>query len=219
MVNLGDIVPNFTAPTTHGTINFHEAIEGSWAILFSHPKDYTPVCTTELGKFADRQAEFDSRGVRVFALSCDDVDSHCGWADDIAAAFGTKPSFPIIADPSREIAHLYGMLDAVAKCAEGIPLTCRAVFIIGPDKKLKLSILYPASTGRNFDEIIRVIDSLQITANHPIATPMDWSAGQDVIIQPSLSEEAAQQIFPGHRVVDLPSGKKYLRYTQAPSSS
>ena len=217
MVNLGDIVPNFSAETTHGQINFHEAIEGSWAMLFSHPNDYTPVCTTELGGFARHQAEFDKRGVRVFALSCNDVESHAGWSCDIEAAFGTRPAFPIIADPSRDIAHLYGMLDPVAKSSDGVPLTCRAVFIIGPDKKLRLSILYPATTGRNFDEILRVIDSLQITAKHPIATPLGWKPGDEVIIAPSVSEEVANQKFPEHRVVDLPSGKKYLRYTQAPN--
>jgi len=218
MVKLGEIVPDFTAATTHGKINFHTWCEGSWAILFSHPADYTPVCTTELGRAQAVSGEFAKRGVKMAALSCDEVDSHNGWINDILAYNGlTEFSYPIIADPKREVAEKYGMLDPVAKDNSGIPLTCRAVFVIGPDKRLKLSFLYPATTGRNFDEIIRVIDSLQLTARRKVATPVDWRQGGACMVVPSVKTEDAPGLFPkGFKVHDVPSGKCYLRTTPQP---
>merc|ERR1711971_527002 len=197
---------------------------GSWSILFSHPADYTPVCTTELGRAQSFAGEFAKRGVKMIALSCDSVEDHNGWINDIKCYNGlTDFTYPIIADPSREVAKKYGMLDPVAKDNAGIPLTCRAVFVIGPDKTLKLSLLYPASTGRNFDEIIRVLDSLQLTANKSIATPVDWKQGEDVIVNFPLSNADADAKFgkDGYRVVEVPSeagkalAKNYLRYTSA----
>merc|ERR1712233_157700 len=178
VLKLGDVVPNFSSDTTQGNIDFHSWIQDSWAILFSHPADYTPVCTTELGRVQMLSNDFAKRGVKLIALSCDEVDSHNGWIKDIIAYnnLSTGFSYPITADPKREVATLYGMMDPDEKDAKGIPLTCRAVFIIGPDKRLKLSLLYPATTGRNFDEILRVIDSLQLTATRKVATPVDWKA-------------------------------------------
>merc|ERR1712061_286610 len=171
-VKLGDIVPNFTAATTHGKIDFHTWVEGSWAILFSHPADYTPVCTTELGRAQALSGEFKKRGVKMMALSCDTTESHHGWIKDIKAFNKiTAFDYPIIADPNRDVAELYGMMDPDEKDAKGMPLTCRAVFVVGPGRKLMLSILYPATTGRNFNEILRVIDSLQLTATKKVATP------------------------------------------------
>ena len=218
MPKLGDTVPNFSAETTQGTIDFHSWIGDSWAILFSHPADFTPVCTTELGRVQSLHQEFANRGVKLIALSCDDVESHNGWINDIKAYNNlTEFSYPIIADPKRDIAEQYGMMDPDEKDAKGIPLTCRAVFVIGPDKKLKLSLLYPATTGRNFDEILRVVDSLQLTATKKVATPVDWRQGGSCMVVPSVKQEDVAGLFPkGVTVHDVPSGKVYLRTTPQP---
>lgn len=218
MVLLGQVVPDFEAETSSGPIRFHAEIEGSWSILFSHPADFTPVCTTELGKVGQLSSEFLRRGFKMFALSCDSAESHRAWLADIETATGHAFPFPIIADPSRDIAVAYGMMDPVAKDAAGIALTARAVFIIGPGKDLKASLLYPASSGRNFDEILRLIDSLQLTANYTVATPVDWHDGEDCIIPPFVSAEDAAAKYPkGFRVVEVPSQKQYLRYTPQPN--
>eukprot|EP01026_Neomeris_dumetosa_P039066 TRINITY_DN31_c3_g1_i5.p1 TRINITY_DN31_c3_g1~~TRINITY_DN31_c3_g1_i5.p1 ORF type:complete len:228 (+),score=35.75 TRINITY_DN31_c3_g1_i5:110-793(+) len=216
---LGMEVPNFKAQTTIGEMDFHEYIKDSWAVLFSHPADFTPVCTTELGAVAQYTAEFEKRGVKVLALSCNDVDSHKGWIGDIQAYTpGAEVKYPIIADPKRDIAVKYGMLDPDEKDSKGIALTARTVFIIGPDKKLKLAILYPATTGRNFDEVLRVIDSLQLTANYSVATPVNWKDGDKCMVVPSLSDEDAKAKFPkGFETVSLPSGKPYVRVTEQPN--
>lgn len=208
-IRLGDEAPDFTAETTEGTINFHEWIEGSWVVLFSHPKDFTPVCTTELGKVSKLKAEFDKRGVKVIGLSVDSLESHTEWIKDINETQNTTVNYPLIADPDRKTAMLYDMLDAGS---EG-NLTARSVFIIGPDKKIKLMITYPASTGRNFSEILRVIDSVQLTANYSVATPADWNNGDDCIIVPSVSDEEIPEKFPkGHNRI-----KPYLRTTPQPN--
>lgn len=217
---LGDVVPDFDAETTDGSINFHSYIDGGWAVLFSHPADYTPVCTTELGEVGKLRGEFQQRGVKVLALSCNDVDSHKGWTADIEAyTSGSKVFYPIIADPSREIAVKYGMLDPDEVDQGGVPLTARAVFIIGPDKRLKLSILYPATTGRNFLEVLRVIDSLQLTAHHSVATPVNWQQGGSCMVVPTLTDEQAAEKFPkGFEKAQLPSGKGYIRVTPQPNT-
>ncbi|XP_034507585.1 peroxiredoxin-6-like, partial [Ailuropoda melanoleuca] len=191
---LGEEIPNFQAETTVGPISFHTFLGDSWGVLFSHPRDYTPVCTTELGRAVRLAPEFEKRGVKMIALSIDSVEDHLGWSKDINAYNGEaepndKLPFPIIADPKRVLAVLLGMLDPDEKDLEGMPVTARCVFIIGPDKKMKLSILYPATTGRNFDEILRVVDSLQLTANHSVATPVDWQPGDRVMVPPTMSEE------------------------------
>jgi thioredoxin-dependent peroxiredoxin len=209
-LQLGDEAPNFTAETTEGTINFHEWIGNGWAVLFSHPKDFTPVCTTELGRLAALKPEFDKRGVKVLGLSVDPLDDHKRWAGDIQETQGHALNFPLIADPKREVANLYGMIHPNANDT----LTVRSVFVIGPDKKIKLSLTYPASTGRNFDELLRVIDSLQLTAKHKVATPVDWKQGGDVIIVPSVSDADAKNLFPsGWKTV-----KPYLRVVPQPKS-
>jgi len=213
-VRLGDVFPDFKASTTVGDISFHEWIGDSWAVLFSHPRDYTPVCTTELGEVSKRQKDFEERGVKLIALSCDDVDSHKAWTGDLVKYSGCDINYPIIADPNREIAVQLGMIDPDEKDSAGMPLTCRAVFIIGADKKLKLSILYPATTGRNFNEILRVIDSLQLTVNKKVATPVDWKMGDEAMVIPTLSTEDARSMFPNFRTEDLPSGKQYMRFTK-----
>lgn len=210
-LQLGDTVPDFKADTTEGPIHFHDWIEGSWAVLFSHPKDFTPVCTTELGAVAKLKPEFDRRGVKVIGLSVDPVSEHKKWAGDIEETQGTALNFPLIADPDREIADLYGMIHPNASDT----MTVRSVYIIGPDKKLKLSLVYPASTGRNFDEILRAIDSLQLTANHSVATPADWERGEDVIIVPSVSDEEAREKFPG----GWKTVKPYLRVVPEPETA
>lgn len=207
-VQLGDIAPDFEADTTEGRIRFHEWIEGSWAVLFSHPKDFTPVCTTELGAVAKLKPEFDRRGIKVIGLSVDPVDDHRAWAGDIEETQGTALNFPLIADSDRTISGLYGMIHPNANDT----LTVRSVYVIGPDKKLKLTLTYPASTGRNFEEILRVIDSLQLTANHSVATPADWKSGEDVIIVPSVSDEEARTKFPG----GWKALKPYLRIVPVP---
>lgn len=208
MTRLGDLVPDFEADTTDGCIRFHEWIDGSWVVLFSHPKDFTPVCTTELGAVAKLKPEFERRGTKVIGLSVDPVDDHHKWAADIQETQGVALNFPLIADPNRKIAGLYGMIHANADDT----LTVRSVYIIGPDKRLKLTLTYPASTGRNFEEILRVIDSLQLTANHSVATPADWKSGEDVIIMPSLSDDEAREKFPG----GWKTLKPYLRLVPEP---
>ncbi|XP_062336843.1 peroxiredoxin-6-like [Osmerus eperlanus] len=218
---LGDVFPDFDAETTTGKIQFHDFLGDSWGILFSHPRDYTPVCTTELGRAAKLSSEFTKRNVKMIALSIDNVEDHCGWSKDILAYNNEEPGcvlpFPIIADSQRELAVSLGMLDPDEKDKDGMPLTARCVFIIGPDKKLKLSLLYPATTGRNFDEILRVIDSLQLTAQKRVATPADWKPGDRVMVLPNIPEDEAASLFPdGVYKKDLPSGKKYLRYTPQP---
>jgi alkyl hydroperoxide reductase subunit AhpC len=208
-IRLGDIAPDFEADTTEGKIRFHDWLGNGWGVLFSHPKDFTPVCTTELGEVARLAPEFARRNTKVMALSVDSVDDHRKWSADIEETQGARPNYPIIADPDRKVAQLYDMIHPNADNT----LTVRSVFIIGPDKKVKLTITYPASTGRNFDEILRVIDSLQLTANHSVATPANWKDGEDVIVVPSLSDEQARAKFPkGFRSV-----KPYLRITPQPN--
>ena len=208
-VRLGDEAPNFTAETTEGTINFHEWLGDSWGVLFSHPRDYTPVCTTELGMTAKLKPEFDKRNVKVIGLSVDPLDSHAGWAKDIEETQGAAVNFPMIADPDKTVANLYDMIHPNASDTA----TVRSVFIISPDKKIKLTLTYPASTGRNFLEILRVIDSLQLTAKHSVATPANWQDGEDVIIVPAVSDEDAKEKFPkGFTAV-----KPYLRITPQPN--
>lgn len=208
-VRLGDLAPDFTADSTLGPIKFHEWIGSGWAILFSHPKDFTPVCTTELGAVARLQKEFEKRNVKVAALSVDAVTDHKKWIADINETQNCTVAYPIIGDPERKIANLYDMIHPNAIDN----MTVRSVFIIAPDKKLKLTLTYPASTGRNFDEILRVIDSLQLTANFAVATPANWKQGQDCIISPSVSDEDAKKKFPkGYKAV-----KSYLRVTPQPN--
>lgn len=208
-LRLGDIAPNFTAETTEGPIDFHEWLGSSWGVLFSHPKDFTPVCTTELGECARLKPEFDRRNVKVIGLSVDQADSHKRWAADIEETQGSALNFPVIADPDHKVAELYDMIHPEISDV----FTVRSVFIIGPDKKVKLMITYPASTGRNFDEILRVIDSLQLTASYSVATPVNWKDGDDVIIVPSLSDEAAKEKFPG----GWKTLKPYLRVVPQPN--
>jgi len=207
-LRLGDTAPDFTAETTEGPINFHEWIGDSWAVLFSHPKDFTPVCTTELGECARLKPEFDKRNVKVIGLSVDPTDSHQRWAEDIRETQGTALNFPVIADPDKKVAELYDMIHPEISDI----FTVRSVYIIGPDKKIKLMITYPASTGRNFAEILRVIDSLQLTAKYSVATPVNWKDGDDVIIVPSVSDEAAKEKFPG----GWKTVKPYLRIVPQP---
>nr|ACU83219.1 glutathione peroxidase A [Ruditapes philippinarum] len=218
--NLGDEFPNFSAKTTAGDIKFHDWIgKDGWAILFSHPADFTPVCTTELGMVNKMVEKFKALNVKLIALSCDDVDSHSKWTEDILAfTKDSKFDFPIIADPKRDLAVQFGMLDPVEKDSKGLPLTCRAVFIVGPDYKLKLSMLYPATAGRNFDEIFRVVESLQLTAYKKVATPANWKSGDDCMVIPSVKKEELATLFPaGVETKTLPSGKEYLRFTPDPS--
>jgi alkyl hydroperoxide reductase subunit AhpC len=208
-LRLGDIAPDFEANTTQGPIKFHEWLGTSWGLLFSHPSDFTPVCTTELGKTALLSGEFEKRNVKVLAVSVDDLDSHNRWIPDINEVNDTVVNFPIIADEGRKVAELYDMIHPNASEKS----TVRSVFIIGPDKKIKLTLTYPASTGRNFNEILRVIDSLQLTAEYSVATPADWEDGQDVIVVPAVSTEDAEKKFTkGLRIV-----KPYLRYTPQPN--
>lgn len=216
-LQLGDTAPDFTAETTEGRIRFHDWIGESWCILFSHPKDFTPVCTTELGYMAKLKPEFDKRGVKIIGLSVDPVDNHAKWAVDIEETQGFRPNYPMIGDTDLEVSKLYSMLPSDAgTTSEGrtaaTNATVRNVFVIGPDKKIKLIIVYPMSTGRNFDEVLRVVDSLQLTAKHQVATPVNWRNGEEVIIVPALNDEAAKARFPdGWRAV-----KPYLRYVPQP---
>ncbi len=207
-LQLGDEAPDFTAETTEGTVRFHEWMGDGWAVLFSHPKDFTPVCTTELGEVARIKGEFDRRNVKVIGLSVDPLESHMRWAKDIKETQGHSLNFPLIADPDRAVSDLYGMIHPNASDTT----TVRSVFVVGPDKKVKLTITYPQSTGRNFDEILRVIDSLQLTAGHKVSTPVNWKQGDDVIIIPAVSDEEARERFPeGWKAV-----KPYLRLVKQP---
>lgn len=207
-LRLGDTVPNFTAETTEGTVSFHDFIGDGWCILFSHPADYTPVCTTELGTVAKMADEFAKRNVKPISVSVDPLDSHKGWIQDINETQNTTVNYPIIADDGREVAEAFDMIHPNADDKA----TVRSVFIIGPDKAVKLTITYPASTGRNFDEILRVIDSLQLTATRKLATPANWKPGDDCIISPAVSDEEASKMYPGYNAV-----KPYLRYTPDPT--
>ena len=216
-IRIGDEAPDFTVDTTQGQIRFHEWIGDGWAILFSHPKDFTPVCTTELGYMAKIKPEFDKRGVKIIGLSIDPVDRHEGWAKDIAETQGTAPNYPMIGDIDLKVAKMYGMLPAGAgETCEGRTAadnaTVRNVYVIGPDKKVKLVLSYPMSTGRNFDEVLRVLDSMQLTAKHKVATPVNWKDGQDVIILPAVSDDEAKQRYPQ----GWKAPKPYLRIVPQP---
>ena len=214
---IGADAPDFTAQTTEGPIRFHEWLGNSWGVMFSHPKDFTPVCTTELGYMARIKPEFDKRGVKIIGLSIDPVDRHEGWAKDIAETQGTAPNYPMIGDTDLKVAKLYGMLPAAAgETCEGRTAadnaTVRNVYVVGPDKKIKLVLSYPMSTGRNFDEVLRVIDSMQLTAKHKVATPVNWKEGQDVIILPAVTDDEAKQKYPQ----GWKAPKPYLRIVPQP---
>jgi alkyl hydroperoxide reductase subunit AhpC len=216
-LQLGDTAPDFEAETTEGPISFHDWIGDAWAVLFSHPRDFTPVCTTELGYMASIKPEFDRRGVKIIGLSVDPVDNHEQWAQDIAETQGTAPNYPLIGDRNFEVSKLYGMLagDTSGDPTERTPAqnqTVRNVFVIGPDKKIKLILVYPMTTGRNFDEVLRVIDSLQLTANHKVATPAQWQQGDDVIIAGSVSDDEAREKYPD----GWESPKPYIRIVPQP---
>jgi len=221
-LNLGDTFPNFDKDTSDGKINFYEwAGPTSWVCFVSHPADFTPVCTTELGALAKLVPEFAKRNCKVIAISCNDADSHAAWAKDILAFNEDTTTksfpFPIVADQNRELAKALGMIDPEEVDSKGLPMTCRAVFIVSPDKKVKLSILYPATTGRNMPEILRVLDSLQLTAYDKVATPVNWKSGENCMVLPSIKSEDLKATYPkGVRIVELPSGKQYLRYTPDP---
>lgn len=215
-LRINDTAPDFTAETTQGPIRFHEWIGDGWAILFSHPKDFTPVCTTELGYMAGLEPEFKKRNCKILGLSVDPVGSHSKWKADIEETQGHKVNYPMIGDPELKVAKLYDMLPADAgTTSEGrtpaLNATVRTVFVVGPDKKIKLMLIYPMSTGRNFDEVLRALDSLQLTAKHPVSTPVNWKPGGDVIISGSVTDEQAKQKFPGYKTV-----KPYLRTTPQP---
>lgn len=216
-LRINDQAPNFTAETTQGTINFHEWIGDGWAVLFSHPKDFTPVCTTELGYMAKIQPEFEKRNTKILALSIDSLDDHSGWLKDVEEVGGNAVNYPVIADTNLEVAKLYNMFPAdETGSAEGrtamTNATVRSVFVVGPDKNIKLMITYPMTTGRNFDEVLRVIDSMQLTAKHKVATPVNWKDGEDVIIVPAVSNEDAEKAYPeGWETV-----KPYLRRVKQP---
>ncbi len=216
-LQLNQTAPDFTAETTEGKIKFHDWIGDSWAVLFSHPKDFTPVCTTELGYVAKMKKEFDKRNVKVIGLSVDSVEDHKRWAKDIEETQGAAPNYPMIGDPELKVAKLYGMLpasagDKAAGRTAADNATVRNVYVIGPDKQIKLMITYPMSTGRNFDEVLRVIDSLQLTAKHKVATPVNWKQGEDVIIVPAVSDEDAKRKFPG----GWTAAKPYIRVVPQP---
>ncbi len=219
-LQIGDTAPDFEAETTEGTINFHEWIGDSWAVLFSHPKDFTPVCTTELGYMAKVKPEFDRRNVKIIAVSVDPVDSHAEWASDIAETQGEAPNYPIIGDADFSVSKAYGMLpaDVSGDPASRTPAdnqTVRNVFVVSPDKKVKLILVYPMTTGRNFDEVIRVIDSLQLTADHKVATPANWKQGEDVFIAGSVSDDEAREIYPE----GWKSPRPYIRIVPAPDTN
>ncbi|MGA3305218.1 MAG: peroxiredoxin [Stellaceae bacterium] len=217
-LRINDVAPDFEAETSQGKIKFHDWLGNSWGVLFSHPKDFTPVCTTELGYMAKLKPEFDKRNVKIIGLSVDPVTDHARWADDIKETQGTAPNYPIIGDSDFKVSKLYGMLAAEVsgdpkKRTPADNQTVRNVFVIGPDKKIKLILVYPMTTGRNFDEVLRVIDSLQLTAKHRVATPVNWKQGQDVIITGTVSDEEAAKLFPGFKKL-----KPYLRTTAQPKS-
>jgi len=207
-LQLGDEAPDFTAESTEGEIHFYDYLGDSWGVLFSHPADFTPVCTTELGRVASLKSEFDKRNTKVVGLSVDGLSDHEKWSQDIQDVTGSKLNFPLVADKDREVADKYGMIHPNASDT----MTVRSVFVIGPDKKVKLTLTYPAATGRDFSEILRVIDSLQLTAKHKVATPADWKQGEHVIITTAVSDEEAQERFPGYETV-----KPYLRKTKQPA--
>jgi alkyl hydroperoxide reductase subunit AhpC len=215
-LRLGDDAPNFTAETTQGTVTLYDYLGDSWGMLFSHPKDFTPVCTTELGAFAKRKSDFDKRNVKLIGISVDSLESHNGWSKDIEETQGAKVKYPMIGDADLKVAKLYNMLPADEVGSDGRTAannaTVRSVFVIGPDKKIKLMLTYPMTTGRNFDEILRVLDSMQLTAKHKVATPVNWKHGEDVIITPAVSNEEAEKSFPGFKTI-----KPYLRTTKQPS--
>jgi alkyl hydroperoxide reductase subunit AhpC len=215
-LRIGDEAPNFTAETTEGSINFHEWIGNSWAVLFSHPKDFTPVCTTELGYMARLKPEFDKRNTKIIGLSIDPVGDHGRWANDIAETQGTAPNYPIIGDKDLNVAKLYDMIhpnaSGAAPRSAADNATIRSVFVVGPDKKIKLMLTYPMTTGRNFDEVLRVLDSMQLTAKHKVATPVNWKPGEDVIIAGSVSDDEAKQKYPDGWKAPRP----YLRIVPAP---
>lgn len=228
VLRLGNIVPDFEADTTMGPIHWHEWIDGSWTVLFSHPADFTPVCTTEIGRMAIKHKYLASKGVKVAALSCNALGEHETWLSDIVAHCENKVTidFPMIADPTREIAVKYGMIDPEMKDNMGLPLTCRAVFVIGPDKKLKLSLNYPASVGRNMDEVVRVVDALMLSAEQSVATPANWPNNHEeqgmkgwVFLLPTVTKEDAEAHFPQHKVCPVPSGLEYLRLTPLPETT
>ncbi len=206
-IRLGDIAPNFTAPTTEGTIDFHEWKKGKWAVLFSHPKDFTPVCTTELGYTAKLKSEFEKRNVKAIGLSVDSVEDHVRWCKDIEETQGQKVNFPMIGDKDKKVADLYGMIHPNANDT----LTVRSVFVIDPNNKVRLTLTYPASTGRNFDEVLRVIDSLQLTDGYKVATPVNWKQGEEVIVTAAVNDDDAKARFKGFR-----AEKPYLRYVEQP---
>ncbi len=215
-LRINDVAPDFTAETTQGLIHFHDWIGDQWAVLFSHPKDFTPVCTTELGAMATLEPEFRKRGVKVIGLSLDPIESHAKWSKDIEDVGGSPVNYPMIGDPDLKVAKLYDMLPAEAAEIEGGRTAAhnapvRTVFVIGPDKRIKLHLAYPMTTGRNFDEVLRVLDSMQLTAKHKVATPANWKQGDDVIITGAVSNEEADKIFPGYKTV-----KPYLRTTAQP---
>ncbi|MGH9045332.1 MAG: peroxiredoxin [Acidimicrobiales bacterium] len=208
-IRIGDTAPDFTAETTEGTVSFHDWLGGDWCVLFSHPKDFTPICTTELGGFAKAKPAFDKRHAKLIGISVDSVESHKGWAQDIEETQGAALNFPLIGDEDRKVADLYDMIHPNASDTN----TVRSVFIIGPDKKVKLTLTYPASTGRNVAEVLRVLDSLQLTADYQVSTPVDWNEGDEVVISPAISDEDAKVKFPkGFRTL-----KPYLRYTPQPN--
>ncbi len=216
-LQINDVAPDFTAQSTEGSLHFYDWAGDSWVVFFSHPKDFTPVCTTELGAVAKLKPEFDKRGVKVLGLSVDPVENHARWAADIAETQGTAPNYPMIGDTDLAVSKLYGMLPAdTAGTSEGRTpannATVRNVFIIGPDKQIKLIIAYPMTTGRNFDEVLRVIDSMQLTAKHKVATPVNWKQGDDVIITAAVSDDDAKTLFPGYKTVT-----PYLRTTKQPA--
>jgi alkyl hydroperoxide reductase subunit AhpC len=216
-LQIGDTAPDFQAETTEGRISFHDWIGDSWAVLFSHPRDFTPVCTTELGYMANAKPEFDKRNVKIIGLSVDPVDNHAEWSKDIEETQGAAPNYPMIGDADFNVSKLYGMLpaDVSGEATERTPAdnqTVRNVFVIGPDKKIKLILVYPMTTGRNFDEVLRVIDSLQLTANHKVATPVNWKQGDDVIIAGSVSDEQAKETYPD----GWESPKPYIRIVPQP---
>ena len=216
-MSIGETAPDFRAETTHGPISFHEYLGNSWCVLFSHPKDFTPVCTTELGCMARMKPEFDRRGVKIVGLSVDSIDNHANWSKDIAAVAGVAPNYPMIGDTDLKVAKLYGMLPASAEgsSAARTPAdnaTVRTVYVIGPDKQIKAMISYPMSTGRNFDEVLRLVDSVQLTATAKVATPVNWKQGEDVIISPAVQDAEAKERFPGGWKAPLP----YMRVVPQP---
>ncbi|KAJ0978666.1 hypothetical protein J5N97_014140 [Dioscorea zingiberensis] len=214
-LTIGDTIPDLEVETTHGHLRLHDFIDDSWAIIFSHPGDFTPVCTTELGKIAEYAEEFNRRGIKLLGLSCDDLRSHKEWIKDIEAFTpGCRVTYPIIADPNREVIKQLNMVDPEEKDTNGNSVPSRALHIVGPDKRVKLSFLYPASTGRSMEEVLRVVESLKAAAKHKVATPVNWKPGDKVVISPSVSNEEARKLFPqGYQTADLPSKKDYLRFT------